>query len=146
MAKTIATILGIGFILVGLLGIIAPGVLGLHTSMAHNLIHLISGAAALYIGLRGTLRAARMFNLAFGAVYLLLGVVGFVAGSSQTVSTGMPGMSPDSRLWTLVPGTLEFGTSDHIVHLLLGLILLIGGFLTKVDVDRAVDRAERAVD
>ena len=140
MAKTIATILGIGFILAGLLGIIMPGVLGLHTSMAHNLIHMNYGAAALYIGLRGTLRAARMFCLAFGAVYLLLGVVGFIVGSAQTASAGMPGMSPDSRLWKFVPGSVEFGMPDHILHILLGLILVIGGLLTKADVDRAVDR------
>lgn len=140
MAKTIATILGIGFILVGLLGIIAPGILGLHTSMAHNLVHLISGAAALYLGLRGTLAAARTFNLAFGAVYLLLGVVGFLLGNAQSVSAGMPGMNPDNRLWKLLPGTLEFGTPDHIVHILLGLIFLIGGLLTRRDVDRATDR------
>ncbi|HEX8473872.1 MAG TPA: DUF4383 domain-containing protein [Pyrinomonadaceae bacterium] len=140
MAKTIATVLGIGFILAGLLGIIAPGVLGLHTSMAHNLVHLISGAAALYLGLRGTLAAARTFDIAFGAVYLLLGVVGFLIGSAQSASAGMPGMSPDSRLWKLIPGTLEFGTPDHIVHILLGLLFLIGGLMTKRDLDRATDR------
>jgi hypothetical protein len=136
MAKTIATILGIGFILAGLLGIIAPGVLGLHTSTAHNLVHLITGAVSLYIGLRGTLAGAKMFCLVFGAVYLLLGVVGFLLGTAQSVTAGMPGMSPDNRLFKLIPGVLEFGTSDHIVHILLGLIFLIGALLTKRDLDR----------
>jgi hypothetical protein len=140
MAKTIATILGIGFILAGILGIVAPGVFGLHTSTAHNLVHLISGAVALYLGLRGTLRAARLFDLVFGAVYLLLGVVGFLLGSSQSTSAGMPGMNPDGRLLKLVPGVLEFGTPDHIVHILLGLIFLIGGLLTKADLDLDRDR------
>lgn len=141
MAKTIATILGIGFILAGILGFIAPGVLGLHTSVAHNLVHLISGAAALYLGLKGTLAAARTFDLAFGAVYLLLGVCGFLIGGAGTPSAGMPGMSPDSHLFKLIPGVLEFGTPDHIVHVVLGLAFLIGGLLTKADLDRAVDRA-----
>lgn len=140
MAKRIATILGIAFILAGLLGIIAPGVLGLHTSMAHNLVHLISGAAALYLGLRGTLAAARLFCLVFGAVYLLLGVVGYLIGSAQSASAGMPGMSPDNHLWKLIPGTLEFGTADHLVHILLGLVFLIGGLLTRADLDRVGDR------
>src|SRR5687767_12847220 len=78
MAKTIATILGIVFILVGLIGFAAPGLLGAHLSTAHNVIHLVSGAAALYLGLKGSLSAARMFCLVFGAVYLLLGVAGFL--------------------------------------------------------------------
>ncbi|MGB8510954.1 MAG: DUF4383 domain-containing protein [Pyrinomonadaceae bacterium] len=139
MAKTIATVLGIGFLLAGLLGFIAPGVLGLHTSVAHNLVHIVSGAVALYFGLAGTLAGARMFDLVFGAVYLLLGVVGFLLGAEGTPSAGMPGMSPDGHLFKLLPGTLEFGTPDHIVHILLGLLFLIGGLLTKADLDRAVD-------
>lgn len=140
MAKTIATILGVGFILAGLLGIIAPGILGLHTSMTHNLVHLLSGAAALYFGLRGTYAAARTFNLAFGAVYLLLGVVGFLAGSEQAASPDMPGMSPDSRLLKIIPGTFELGTPDHIVHILLGLIFLVGGLLGRDRGDVVRDR------
>src|SRR5688500_17766718 len=80
MAKTIATILGIVFILVGLVGFAAPNLMGAHFSTAHNVIHLVSGAAALYLGLAGSLSAAKMFCLAFGAVYLLLGLAGFVIG------------------------------------------------------------------
>ena len=141
MAKTVATILGIGFILAGILGFVAPGVLGLHTSAAHNVIHLVSGAAALYLGLKGTLAAARTFDLAFGAVYLLLGVVGFLIGGAGTPSAGMPGMSPDSHLFKLIPGVVEFGTPDHVVHIVLGLAFLVGGLLTKADLGRVTDRS-----
>lgn len=55
MAKTIATILGAGFVLIGLIGFLAPGFLHTHLSLTHNFIHLVSGAAALYFGLAGTL-------------------------------------------------------------------------------------------
>lgn len=140
MAKTMATILGIGFILAGLLGIIMPGILGLHTSMAHNLVHLVSGALALYLGLKGTYSAARTFDLAFGAVYLLLGVCGFLIGSTQTPSAGMPGMSPDSHLFKLLPGVLEFGTPDHIVHILLGLLFVVGGLVGRDTANAVRDR------
>ncbi|HEY0003336.1 MAG TPA: DUF4383 domain-containing protein [Pyrinomonadaceae bacterium] len=139
MAKTIATILGAGFLLVGICGFIAPGMLGMHLSLAHNLVHIISGAAALYFGLSGSLSAARLFCLVFGAVYLLLGVVGFVAGKAQAVTGDMPGMSPDDKLLKLLPGVLEFGKMDHIVHILLGLIFLIGGFLTKNYINNRAD-------
>jgi hypothetical protein len=125
MAKTLATILGIGFILVGIVGFVAPGLLGMHLSLAHNLIHLVSGALALYFGLAGTLGAARTFCLVFGAVYLLLGLAGIVAGDGE------------ARLLTVLPGQLTLGMSDHLVHVLLGALFLIGGFTTRAVVSRA---------
>lgn len=139
MAKTISTILGIAFILVGIVGFVAPNFLGTHLSLAHNLVHIISGAAALYFGLAGSLSSARLFCIVFGIVYLLLGVVGFLLGGSGTPSGTMAGMGTDSRLFTVIPGQLEFGTMDHVVHILLGLVFLIGGFITKADVARATD-------
>ena len=117
MAKTIATLLGVVFILVGLIGFVAPGLLGAHLDPPHNVVHLVTGAVALYLGLRGSLSAARMFCLIFGAVYLLLGIVGFVAGDG-----------PDRMLD--LANVLHFGTVDHIIHILLGGIFLIGGLMT----------------
>ena len=130
MAKQVATILGIGFLLVGLIGFIAPAFLGTHLSMAHTIIHLVSGAAALYLGLKGTPEQARLFCIVFGIVYALLGLVGFLAGASTNPSAGIPGPH-DDRLLKVIPGVLELGTPDHILHILLGLIFLVGGFLTK---------------
>jgi hypothetical protein len=134
MAKTLSTILGAVFLLVGVVGFIAPGFLGTHLSIAHNLVHIISGAVALYFGLAGTLSGARLFCLVFGAVYLLLGVVGFLLGSDQAVTAGMPGMTPDPRLFKVIPGVLELGQMDHIVHILLGVVFLAGGLLTKTNI------------
>jgi hypothetical protein len=128
MANRVATILGIGFLLVGIVGFVAPAVLGMHLSPAHNVVHLLTGAVSLYLGLKGSPGAARSFCIAFGAVYLLLGVAGFVAGGDG--APGVPGPH-DARLLKLIPGTLEFGTMDHIVHILLGAIYLIGGLMTK---------------
>jgi hypothetical protein len=140
MAKTIAKIMGVAFILVGILGFLAPGLLGMHLSLAHNLVHLISGALALYFGFAGTLSGARLFCIVFGVVYLLLGVVGFLLGGSgaHTVAA-VPAHGQDSRLFAALPGSLELASPDHLVHILLGLVFLIGGFLTKADIDRAVD-------
>jgi Domain of unknown function (DUF4383) len=138
MAKTIATLLGVGFILVGIIGFVAPAFLGTHLSMAHNIVHLVSGAVSLYLGLKGTLAQARLFCIVFGAVYALLGVVGFLAGTSGSPSGSVPGPA-DDRLLKILPGMLEFGTVDHVIHILLGLLFLIGGFMTKADLKRAVD-------
>ena len=120
MAKTFATVLGIGLLLVGVAGFIMPGMLGMHLDVAHNSIHLISGALALYFGLKGSLSAARTFCFAFGAVYALLGVTGFIMGASGT------------RLLAVIPNHLVLGTADHIVHIILGLAFIAGGAATKV--------------
>ncbi|HEV2761936.1 MAG TPA: DUF4383 domain-containing protein [Pyrinomonadaceae bacterium] len=142
MAKTICTLLGAVFILVGIVGFLAPGLLGMHLSPLHNVVHLVSGAAALYLGLKGTLAAAKTFCLAFGVVYLLLGVAGFLLGGAgpHTV-TSVPAHSSESSLFKLITGQLELASMDHIVHVLLGIVFLVGAFLTRADVDRAVDRA-----
>ncbi|CDM66296.1 DUF4383 domain-containing protein [Pyrinomonas methylaliphatogenes] len=140
MAKTISKVLGVVFILVGLIGFVSHGFLGTHLSLAHNLIHIISGAIALYFGFGGTLSGARLFCLIFGAIYLLLGLIGFALGGPgvPTISA-MAGMGQDARLWRVLPGTLELGVMDHVVHILLGIVFLIGGFLTKAEVGRTAE-------
>jgi Domain of unknown function (DUF4383) len=130
MANRIATILGIGFLLVGIIGFVMPNLLGAHLSLAHNLVHIISGAVALWLGLKGTPQAAKTFCIVFGAVYLLLGIAGFVAGTDTSPSTGIP-HGNDTRMLKVIPGQLELGTMDHVIHVLLGAIFLIGGFTTR---------------
>ena len=140
MAKTICKILGVVFILVGIVGFLAPGLLGMHLSLAHNLVHIVSGALALYFGFAGTLSGARLFCIVFGVVYGLLGVAGFLLGhgGAHTVA-GVPAHGSDSSLLQALPGSLELASMDHIVHILLGIIFLAGGFLTRADLDRAAD-------
>ena len=120
MAKTVATILGIGFLLVGILGFVAPDVMGMHLSMAHNIVHLVSGALALWIGLAGSYSAARSFCIFFGLVYGLLGAVGFIMGE--------PG---PERMLTVIPDHLMLGRMDHIVHIVLGALFLLGGLIGR---------------
>ena len=119
MANRVATILGLGFLLVGIIGFIAPDILGMHLTLAHNIVHLVTGAVSLWLGLKGTPSAAKTFCIVFGAVYLLLGIAGFAAGDGA------------DKMLTLLPGQLMFGKMDHIVHILLGAIYLIGGFATR---------------
>ena len=138
MAKTICKLLGVVFLIVGVAGFVAPNLLGTHLSMAHNLVHIISGIVALYFGFAASLSAARGFALAFGAVYLLLGIVGFIMGSPGSSTIANMTME-DGRLWKVIPGTLELGTADHAVHILLGIVFLAGALMTKADVRRATD-------
>lgn len=140
MAKTICKIMGVVFLLVGLIGFAKIDLMGTHLSLLHNIVHIASGAIALYLGFAGTLAAARLFCLVFGAVYLLLGILGFALGTPGVPTVpGMAGMGSDPNLWKVIQGQLEFGRMDHIVHVLFGIVFLIGGLLTKADVRRAVD-------
>ena len=118
MAKTVCKILGVVLLLVGVCGFVAPRLLGAHLTPAHNVVHLLSGALALYFGFAGTLSAAKMFSLVFGVVYLALGILGMALGVG------------DDRMWN-VAGILTLGTADHGIHILLGVIFLAGGLFTK---------------
>ena len=134
MAKTVATILGVAFLLVGLLGFIAPGLGGFHLSLLHNLVHIISGAVALYIGLKGTLASARLFCIIFGVVYGLLGLAGYLLGTDrQHTLPGVTHGGTDSNLLQVIAGQLELAAMDHGLHVLLGIIFLIAGLLTKAN-------------
>jgi hypothetical protein len=134
MAKTIATIMGVAFLLIGLIGFVSPAFIGTHLSMTHNLVHLVSGAVSLYFGLAGTLAAARLFDLAFGVVYGLLGVAGFLFGGAGTSTLGgHADMGNDGNLLKVIPGALELGTMDHTLHILIAVVYLIGGLLTRGD-------------
>ena len=119
MAKTVATLIGVVFIAVGIVGFFSPNLLGAHLGKAHNGVHLLSGAISLYLGTKGTLSTTRKFCIIFGLVYALLGVVGFLAGNG-----------PDHMLKA---PKLMLGTRDHIIHIAIGVLYLIGGFSTKTD-------------
>lgn len=121
MAKTICTLLGVVFLLVGIIGFFSPNLMGTHLTTTHNLVHIISGLISLYFGLAGSLSGARGFALAFGAIYLLLGVCGFILGTG------------DDRMLSINALNLMLGTRDHAVHILLGVLFLIGALATRSD-------------
>jgi hypothetical protein len=117
MAKTICKILGVVFLLVGVVGFANQGMLGAHLTPPHNVVHILSGVVALYFGFAGSLSGAKAFCLVFGVVYLALGVLGLALGQ------------PPDRMWMV--GPLHFGQADHAIHVLLGIVFLAGGLFTK---------------
>lgn len=117
MAKTICKILGVVFLLVGVVGFANQGMLGAHLTPPHNVVHILSGVVALYFGFAGSLSGAKAFCLVFGVVYLALGVLGLALGQ------------PPDRMWMI--GPLHFGQADHAIHVLLGILFLAGGLFTK---------------
>jgi hypothetical protein len=117
MAKTICKILGVVFLLVGVVCFAAPDLLRAHLTPPHNVVHIVSGVIALYFGFAGSISGAKAFCLVFGVVYLALGILGLALGT------------PPERMW--VVGPLNLGTSDHAIHILLGIVFLAGGLFTK---------------
>lgn len=112
MVKTFNKVVGILLLIVGLAGFAMPHLLGLHLTPVHNIIHLLTAALALYMGFAASVESARTFSIAFGAVYLLLGVLGFVAPGLVTTVIGHPATSAGE----LMP--------DNLVHVVLGAAFL----------------------
>jgi len=113
MAKTVAKVMGLVLLLVGVLGFThVLDSLGAHLSPAHNLVHILTGVIALYFGFAASLSGAKGFCIAFGLVYLILGIGGLVVGELHI-------------------GPLVFGKVDHGIHVLVGTIFLAGGLFTK---------------
>lgn len=116
--RLVATIFGAVYLLVGVLGLFVAGgnfigqegglLLGIfQVNHLHNIAHLLIGAALLTAGLRST-PAAKGTNTTVGAVYLLLGIVGFfIAGTAANI--------------------LALNTADHILHLASAIVLLGAG-------------------
>ena len=134
MARMVAIIMGAAFILIGLIGFISDNFLGTHLTTAHNIIHLVSGAASLYIGLKGSIQAAKLFGYGFGALYLLLGAVGYWMGGMQQ-TTLLPHSAQEGgvneNMFRMIPGVLELGTMDHLLHVVIGLVFIIAAVLTR---------------
>jgi hypothetical protein len=83
------------------------------TNTAHNLVHLLIGVGFTVVALVGS-RASVVFMQAFGVIYFLTGVVGFLA-------TGQGG---DGHLLGLV----HLNTLDNFLHLGLGVVIGAAGW------------------
>jgi len=106
--RMLCRILGYGLLLVGVAGFFAPRLLGMHLTTLHNIVHLATGALAIFFGHGGSPTAARRFAFIFGLVYFGLGLLGFVA--------------PDLTATLLGHGPVARGdlAPDNAVHLVLG--------------------------
>ena len=119
MLKKAAMLFGVVFILIGILGFI-PGIttsdnllLGLFKVDAlHNIVHLVSGIAALAAAMY-TESGAKTYFQVFGVVYALVAILGFV-------------YMDDSIL-----GFLVNNMADTLLHTVIALASLYLGFAVK---------------
>jgi hypothetical protein len=115
MATITSKVIGVLYVLLGAAGF----ALGDNADLYHNLLHLATGVVGVYVGFFGSTASTRRYCLAFGAGYLALGSLGFAVGD------------PSASYATDV-GLFSVSTPDHVHHLLLGMMLLVGGTLTTV--------------
>lgn len=94
MVKTMAVLFGVILLVVGILGFV-PAVtkdemlLGIfHVNTVHNIVHLLSGAVALFCGMAG-LGAARIYFRVFGVIYGAVAVLGLMHMGEHTNLLGL---------------------------------------------------------
>jgi Domain of unknown function (DUF4383) len=77
----------------------------------HNIVHIATGGLALAFA--GSYRASRSYAIAFGAVYLLVALLGFIAGDGE-------------EIFNLIP----VNTEDNVLHVLFGIAGIGAGVAT----------------
>ena len=120
--KTAALVIGVIFILVGILGFVDNPVIGtsenaiFHADKVHNMVHIISGALFVLIAMAAPAYAGT-FLIIFGIVYLAIGVIGLM-------NMGNEGMG-------VVLGFLHVNAADNYLHIVLGIVILLAGLATR---------------
>jgi len=116
LAQVYALALGVVLVLVGIIGFLAEPSFAVGDSAHrgtlilfdvngwHNVVHLLSGVAG--IALASTAAKARLFCIGYGAVYVVVTILGFIVGDG-------------GLLLSLIP----INTADNLLH---GVIALTG--------------------
>jgi uncharacterized protein DUF4383 len=123
MAKTLALLFGVVFLLIGILGFVpavAPNEMLLnifHVNPAHNAVHLLTGVIALVAGMAGV-GASKTFFKIFGVVYGLVAVLGFVVGDGMLL------------------GLISNNAADTWLHVGIAVVSLIIGFAPNGEIAR----------
>jgi len=84
----------------------------------HNLVHIASGALGLLAFSMGA-RASRTYALAFGAVYVVVAIWGFIIGGGESIL-----------------GFIPVNDEDNVLHIILGVLGLAAGLVSR-DVESA---------
>jgi len=110
MAKTFSMVIGLLFLLIGILGFFFENLLGIfHLDAVHNTVHLAFGILGVLAAAKDSF--AKLFARAVGILYLLAGLIGFFV----------------PELFGLMP----VGLSENILHLIIGAIGLYIGFRSE---------------
>ena len=112
MSKTIALVIGLVFLVIGVLGLIPNPIIGdnsyFQADMGHTIIHLITGLIFLIIISKAPFLSSMAMKV-FGVVYLIIAILGFYVGDGELL------------------GFIGTNTHDNWLHIILGIIIFIAG-------------------
>jgi hypothetical protein len=112
-AKTAAIIIGVVFLVIGILGFFNDPVIGLfEVNAAHNLVHIVSGLLIL-AGAMTTFGAGNTLKV-FGVIYAIIAILGLLGVAT---TDGM------------LLGFIENNDADNWLHVVLAVVILAAGFL-----------------
>jgi len=119
MLKTAAIVFGVVFLAVGVLGFI-PGIttadqmlLGIfHVNGLHNIVHLLTGAVALWAGMASA-HASKLFFQVFGIVYALVALLGFIVGDGYLLGLVANNMADAWLHVVIAAAALYLGFMHH---------------------------------
>lgn len=120
MLTTLAKVFGAVLLAVGVLGFVSAltpdgNLLGVfHVNALHNVIHLTSGAVALFAGFTSA-KASRLYFQVFGVIYALVTVLGFLTGEGHIL------------------GLVANNMGDNLLHIVIAGSALYLGFGAKAD-------------
>ena len=116
MAKKLALVFGIVFILVGILGIVGSPIVGatgiFETNSLHDIVHLLVGIVLLAVAVMAPAHSALWLKI-FGVVYLVIAVLGFLLVPSGGELLGL----------------VHTNMADHVLHVVLAVVLFLAGHL-----------------
>ncbi len=114
MAKSLVTLIGAVFVVIGLLGFFMDPILGIfEVDTLHNIVHLLSGVLAIWMASMGE-ASAKSYAKIFGVIYAVVAVVGFYQMDT-------------------VLGLISVNMADNWLHAALALVFLWLGFTGKKD-------------
>lgn len=114
-AKTAATVFGVVFVVVALLGFAGGfGIVGMNgffeTNPLHDIVHLLSGIIFLIVAFAAPSKSSATLMI-FGVVYALVTILGFA------IDLGALGLAANS--------------ADNYLHLVLAIAIFYSGYSTK---------------
>ena len=115
--RIVALVIGIVFLIVGVLGLIfdttSGSVFGFDVDFVHNLVHLLTGILGLAAAFSGW---SRRFNQVFGIIYLLVGIAG---------------LFPFLYFGDKLLGIMAVNGADNVLHLVVGIVAAAVGFFVN---------------